>query len=194
MHATRWLALGAAAIALAGCGQKTETTTNASGVPVESNAMTDTNMATGNAAPAVAPGQAFANAAAASDAFEIATSNLAAEQAQSPAVKKFAQQMIKAHTDSTAKLKAAASEASPAITPDPALNSEQQQTLASLQAASGTDFDRAYAAAQVDAHEKTLAALKDYAGTGDVPSLKTFAASTTPVVAAHLNMAKALKP
>lgn len=192
MHATRWLALSAAAIALAGCGQKTESTTTTSmtnsGAPVESNAMAADTM------PAMTPGQTFANTAAASDAFEIATSKLAAGQAQSAAVKKFAEQMIKAHTDSTAKLKTAAASASPAITPDPALTADQQATLSSLQAANGADFDKAYAAAQVDAHEKTLAALRDYAAGGDVPTLKTFAANTTPVVAAHLNMAKALKP
>jgi putative membrane protein len=140
----------------------------------------------------VSPGQTFADTAAASDAFEIETSKLAATKAQSAKVKRFAEQMIKAHTDSTAKLKTAASAASPAIAPNAQLSPAQQQTLDALAGKSGADFDTAYAKAQVDAHQMALDALKAYANTGDVPSLKTFAGQVVPVVTAHLNMAKGL--
>lgn len=102
--------------------------------------------------------------------------------------------MIDAHTESTVKLKAAAGSASPAIVPNAALTSEQQATLDSLKAKSGADFDAAYIAAQVDGHQKTLDALKAYSATGDVPALKTFATTLVPIVTAHLNMAKGLKP
>jgi predicted outer membrane protein len=63
------------------------------------------------------PGQAIANAAAASDAFEIATSQLAATNDASAAVKAFATKMITAHAESTAKLKTVAAAASPVLTP-----------------------------------------------------------------------------
>jgi putative membrane protein len=177
----------AGALVLASCGQKTES---------EHNVTTTTTVNDTVAAPiAVAsPGQIFANNAAASDAFEVASSNLAATKAHSAAVKAFAKQMVKAHTESTAKLKTAAAAASPAIAPDPALTPDQQQSLDALNALDGAPFDTAYAAAQTQAHEKTLAALKDYAATGDVPSLKSFAAGLVPTVTAHLNMAKSLKP
>lgn len=140
----------------------------------------------------MSPGQAFANAAAASDAFEIQTSRLAATKASSAKVKRFAREMIKAHTDSTAKLKTAAAAAAPAITPNPALTPDQQQTLDALSAKSAADFDRAYADAQRRGHQATLDALQAYSASGDVPSLKSFATSLVPTVTAHLNMAKSL--
>lgn len=83
-----------------------------------------------------------------SDTFEIESSKLAATRAQSAKVKRFAEEMIKAHTASTAKLKTAAAAASPALTPVPRLSPAQQQTLD---------------------------ALKAYSASGAVPSLKTFA-------------------
>jgi putative membrane protein len=58
----------------------------------------------------------------------------------------------------------------------------------------GADFDTAYAADQVAAHQATLDALKSYSTSGDVPALKTFATGLIPTVTAHLNMAKGLKP
>lgn len=193
MHAVRWTMLGAAALALAGCGSKTE------------NHTTDTVVTTGNAdggamvtpdaaAPAAASaGQSFANAAAASDAFEIASSQMAQAQASGASVKKFAGAMIKAHTDSTAKLKTAAAASSPAITPDPTLSPTQQQKLDTMKALNGAAFDTAYAAAQVEAHQQTLDALKANAANQQLPQpLRDFATQLIPTVTAHLNMAKAL--
>jgi putative membrane protein len=107
-------------------------------------------------------------------------------------VKKFAQQMIDAHSASTAKLKGAAASASPTITPDPTLTPDQQQKLTELQGKTGKDFDTAYGAAQVAAHQQALDALKTYQQAGDVAPLKDFAANAVPTVTAHLNMANGL--
>ncbi|MDQ0249571.1 putative membrane protein [Sphingomonas kyeonggiensis] len=191
MHAVRWMTLGAAALALAGCGSKTETSsTDTTTVTANSDGTMANDMAM---VPAASAGETFANAAAASDAFEIATSQLADAQGASAKTKKFAADMIKAHTDSTAKLKTAASAATPAIVPDATLTAEQQQVLDSLKGVKGADFDKAYATAQVDAHQKTLDALKANAGDNAVPqSLRDFAAKLISTVAAHLNMAKSL--
>lgn len=178
--------VSAAALALAACGQKTTTTAETSNVVT-----VDADEST---APAASAGQTFANNAAASDAFEIATSQLALTNGSASAIKKFAQKMIEAHTDSTAKLKTAAASASPAITPDATLTAEQQGKLDSLKGLSGAGFDKAYAAAQVEGHQKTLDALRSYSASGEVPALKSFATTLTPTVAAHLNMAKGLKP
>ncbi|UYY76846.1 DUF4142 domain-containing protein [Sphingomonas sp. R1] len=192
MYAVRWTMLGVAAVALAGCGSKTETHQTDTVVATGNAASAGSTSTSGVAAPASA-GQSFANAAAASDAFEIASSQLAQQQASSPAIKKFAEGMIKAHTDSTAKLKSAASTASPAITPDPTLTATQQQKLDGLKALNGTAFDEAYATAQVEAHQQTLDALKANASNQGVPQpLRTFATQLIPTVTAHLNMAKSL--
>lgn len=184
----------AATLALAACGPKTTTTDTSNPTVVSSDmnsAAMDTNTNMTSTAPAA--GQSFANAAAASDAFEIATSQAALTTSKSASVKKFAQKMIDAHTGSTAKLKTAAASASPAITPDPTLTLEQRQQVDGMKAMTGAGFDKAYIDAQVSGHQKTLDALKAYSATGDVAPLKTFAAGLIPTVTAHLNMAKGLK-
>ncbi len=158
------------------------------------NMMVTNDMATASPTPvATSAAQSFANAAAASDAFEIETSKLAATKGASASVKAYAAKMIEAHTASTAKLKTAAGSASPAITPDPTLNAEQQQKLDQLKGLTGKAFDEAYIAEQTAGHQQTLDTLKAYAATGDSAPLKTFATGLIPTVTAHLNMAKALK-
>lgn len=186
MKRVAWIAISATALGLAGCG---DSNTAEEAVPSPEVAATATAPET--IAPA-SSGLQFANIVAASDAFEIETSRLAATKASSAKVKKFAEDMIAAHTESTAKLKAAAGAASPEITPAPLLTPAQQQTLDSLNTKTGADFDTAYAKAQVDAHQAALDALKAYSATGDVPSLKTFATEAVPVVTGHLDMAKTL--
>jgi putative membrane protein len=179
--------LSAATVMLAACGQKTETAATDTNVTASSQ-VTNTTVAV------VSEGQTFANAAASSDAFEIAASQLALTASTSAKIKAFAKHMIDGHTESTAKLKAAAAKTSPAIAPDPTLSPAQQNKLDALKTLKGADFDRAYATAQVDAHEPTLATLKDYSTNGATPELKAFATELVPIVTAHLNMAKGLKP
>jgi putative membrane protein len=175
-------------LALVACGRNGEAT----------NA--DANVAAGNEvaaneAQAALPltSQGFANAAAASDRFEIESSRLAATAGQSAAIKDFAAQMVTAHTESSAKLKAAAAALSPPLTPDDTLPPPLQQKLDSLRALNGAQFDSAYAAAQVEAHQKALDMLNGYAASGDNPALKELASGLVPKVSAHLNMAKGLK-
>ncbi|RZF64052.1 DUF4142 domain-containing protein [Sphingomonas populi] len=186
--------LSAATLALAGCGQKADTTN----VSTNTTTVSETDVVNGtdtmnDTAMAPAAGQTFANTAASSDAFEIATSKAALATSTSASVKKFAQKMIDAHTESTAKLKTVTAGLSPAITPDPALTADQQQKLDALTKLTGADFDKAYIDAQTAGHQQTLDALKVYATGGDVPALKTFASGLVPTVTAHLNMAKGLK-
>jgi putative membrane protein len=188
----------ASALALASCGGNNATTNSTVVSSAENDSMigsagmaNDTGAApdnggladnTASATPMTA--QNFANTAAASDAYEIASSKLAATKASDPGIKKFAAQMIKDHTASTAKLKTAAG----AIKPDPTMNAEQKANIASLEAASGADFDTTYKTQQLGAHGKTLAALKGFEASGDDAALKAFASSTAPVVQGHLTM------
>ena len=173
---------------LAACGQKNETANS------DLNVATDNGVAlnrTAEGSPLTSQG--FANAAAASDRFEIESSKLAAASAQSAAVKSFAAKMITAHTASTAKLKTAAATLSPTVTPDDTLSPDQQQKLDNLKGLHGAAFDSAYGSAQVDAHQAALDALKGYAASGDNATLKDLAKAMVPTVTAHLNMAKSLK-
>lgn len=179
------------ALALGACGGNNSTTNITT---MESPAPLD-NADMGNAmltsAPAT-PGQMFADMAAASDMFEVEAGKLAQQKATTQALKDFGGMMVTGHTESTAKLKVAAAKASPAIMPNPALNAEQEANLATLRDATGADFDSVYKSQQVAAHEKALAAMKDYAANGDVAEIKTFASDTSKVVKMHLDKIKGM--
>jgi putative membrane protein len=181
-------------LTLAACG-KHDADNSAAGdnIAVTDNMAVDNIGAANDTAASPLNAQGFAHAAAASDRFEIESSQLAATNGSSAAVKKFATQMIAAHTASTAKLKSTLAGQSPAMTPDDTLSPEQQATLDSLKGQTGAAFDSAYAAAQVDAHGKALDALKSYSASGDNAALKDFADGLIPTVTSHLNLAKGLK-
>jgi len=188
----------ALALTLAACGPKAEQTADslansatetadAAGA-MASNAMVDVKQALS----ATPTGTDFANRAARSDAFEIATAKLAVTDASSQAIKDFAADMIKAHTESTARIKAAAALASPAIIPDATLTEDQQEDLAELGRKKGAEFDEAYIDDQVEAHQDALALMRDYAEHGDTPSLSKAAGEIAPIVQKHLDHAKSL--
>ena len=192
------------ALALAACGGN-ETANNTAmadnmtgmgmpGMGVPGDAGLTDNMAE-NAAmadAALSPAQKFANDVGASDYYEVEAGKLAQEKAQAQGLKDFGKMMVEHHTASTDKLKAAGAKASPAITPNPALTAEQEANLAALRSADGAAFDAAYKTQQVAAHEKALAAVKDYAATGDVPELKKFASDAEKIVEAHLKKIRGL--
>lgn len=197
------LILGVAPIvALAACSSGSNTSAVADNGDMVTNlpgtdAMGD-NMGAMNgadaSATAAAPmsGQDFANMVAASDAFEVAAGKLAQQKATAGALKDFGKEMVADHTESTGKLKAAAAKASPAILPAPSMTEEQQANLKTLQAASGADFDTAYKSQQVVAHQKALAALQAYAGSGDVAPLRDFARDAQDMVSKHYDTIKGL--
>jgi putative membrane protein len=182
----------AMALAVAACGRANDEAT--------SNDLATDNMAMENAgadanAAATAPVAAgdFANMAAASDHYEIEVGKLAASKASSADVKAFGQMLVDAHTKSTADLMAAASQSTPPVTPNDALDAEKQGMLDMLQSAGGTDFDGQFLDQQIMAHEKALALLQSYAAGGDNEALKGFAAKTAPAVQEHLDKARALR-
>lgn len=173
-------------LALGACGSgetSTEPNTSAANESTGSNA----------SAAAIAPSgaQDFVNKVAASDRFEIEASKLVASSAASSEVMAFARQMLAAHTDSTAKLKAAvAKDAS--ITFNDQLNPSQQATLEDMKMKKGYIFDAAYLAAQVHGHDQALTELKNYTASGDNAALKDFAQGVIPTVTEHLEKAKSL--
>lgn len=186
------------ALALAACGSNTERKTD-NAVDAAQNAIENTAEATGNVLenagqalmPTPAP-QEFVNRAARSDAFEIAAAQLAAKNASSAAVKDFARMMADAHNQSTAAIKKAAAAATPAVTPDATLTSDQQEDLAELRALTGERFDKEYIDGQVDAHEDALDLMKKYAADGEAAPLKNAARDLVPVIEKHLARAREL--
>jgi len=191
----------ALALVIAGChkNENVSETTN-SVVADTGNFASDTGNSLSNAAgdvkEALTPtpsGQEFADTAAKSDAFEIASAKLAKDKAASADIKSFAAMMIEDHTASTAKVKKAAGEASPKITPDPTLTDSQNSKLDDLRKLSGGEFDKEYASQQVDAHQSALTLMTDYADHGSVAPLKAVAGEIKPKVQAHLDKIKAIK-
>ncbi|MBT2245984.1 DUF4142 domain-containing protein [Sphingobium sp. BHU LFT2] len=194
-----WMSVATIAVlALGACSpkaeQKADNALNDTGAAV-SGVLNSTDNVIDNAQQALTTtptGQEFADAAAKSDAFEIEAAKLAATNAQSPAVKEFAKMMVAAHTESTAKIKAAAKAASPAIAPNATLTEDQADDLAELKALKGAEFDKEYMDGQADAHEDALELMRKYAADGTVASLKQAAGEIAPIVEKHLSKARAL--
>jgi putative membrane protein len=184
----------ALAAALAACGSRTgATVTNTTDTTVTTtNDVAAAPAGDGGMMAATPSAQQFADLAAKSDAFEIAAAKLAQANGASAAVKAFAAKMIAAHTDSTAKIKKAAAAATPAITPNPSLTSDYDTRLADLGKLKGADFDKAYVAGQIDAHNQALSLLQLYGDKGDSPPLKAAANEIIPVVKDHLVMVRGL--
>jgi len=134
----------------------------------------------------------FTEAAAQSDMFEIEASKIAAERSTNADIKKFAQDMVTAHTETTRQLKPLITAADASIKPPATLDDRHQRMIDELRGAKGADFDKRYLSQQVDAHKEALILMRGYAKDGDVSSVKGFAAKTAPVVQAHLEMAQKL--
>ncbi len=133
---------------------------------------------------------AYMQIAASSDMYEIQSSQLAAARAQKPALRSFAQMMIRDHTNTSQQLMAAATAAQlPPMTPR--LLPMHADMLARLEARTGADFDREYGRQQLMAHQQALALHSNYAARGDTPALRVVAGSAVPVVRQHLEMVRA---
>ncbi|MBS0489433.1 MULTISPECIES: DUF4142 domain-containing protein [unclassified Phenylobacterium] len=179
-----------AALSLAACGQKTET--KGAATPAEQAATPDANPAATVITPsneAAAPD--FVAKAAASDMFEVEAAKLAQTKAKNPGVKKFADEMVTAHTKSTADLKKAIADSGQTLALPTALPKDLQDKLSDLGKAE--NFDKAYMDNQVDAHQAALDVLQRYAQDGDVPVIKAFAAATAPTVQQHLEKARVVR-
>jgi putative membrane protein len=130
--------------------------------------------------------QDYATQAAASDMFEIESSQLAANQAESPQVKNFARMMIADHTKTTNELKTITASLQPPVTVAPTLRPDMQSKLDQLKDAKGKDFDRLYMTQQAAGHEEALQLHKGFAQNGQEPQLKDFAQKTSQAVQKHL--------
>jgi len=186
----------AAALALAACGGGSEAD-NAAADNVAMEAMPADEAAMANTAAAEAPmpanGSEYATMAAASDLYEVESSRIAAEKSQNPQVRELAEMLIRDHEKSTADLKTAAQQATPAIVVTPALTPEQEMQLAALRSAPAADFDRLYINQQIPAHEKALAMLRHYSQNGDAEPLKAHATAVIVPVEMHLERARSMQ-
>jgi len=202
MTRNAWLLMTAAlALPLAACNNADDTTTtNMAAVANDVSQSAPVSGAQDTAAGAVGVASAvmtnkapdYVKAAAISDMYEIEASKMALQRSQSAPIKKFAQQMIDAHTATTKGLKAALGKSGLDVTPPAAMDNRRQGMLDNLRTASAQDFDKAYVDQQTAAHREALTLHKSYADDGDNAALKAFAADTAPKVQQHLDMIKML--
>lgn len=186
-------ATGVAILALAGCGERqaeearpaapdaatpSPATLAPEGVPFEF------------AEPETPEG--FAQRMAMSDMFEIASSRLALERAQSPMVKTFAQTMIDAHTASANEMKTAMQGQNFAPPMPAALDREHQGRVTDLTTVDASGFDKLYLDQQTAAHEAARATLESYAANGTNSALKAWAGKTAATVRQHLAQVRIL--
>ena len=135
----------------------------------------------------------FAGRAAASNTFEIRSSQMALQKSHDAAVRDMARWMIQSHTMAERKLLGDASYAdymggaSPVETP---MTSDILATLATLD---GAAFDKAYVDAQVNGHAMTAQQMQDYAVQGSYAPLLRYEAATLPEVEDHLAHFRALQ-
>ena len=136
--------------------------------------------------------QGFATAVAINDMYEVAAGKLAMERARSPQVKAFAQKMIEAHTDTTAKLKATIRNNNVNATLPDRMDARRRGMLDDLRGARPRYFDHRYLVQQIAAHKEADILIHRYAKVGKINAVREFAARTDRLVEMHLSMARDL--
>ena len=106
---------------------------------------------------ATADARHFAEQATYAGNAEVKLGQLASERAQNPAVKEFAQMMVRDHTRSGNELKQVVSRHE--VQPPAGLDAEHQRLYERLGKLQGAEFDREYMKAMVDGHQKVKSML-----------------------------------
>jgi len=127
----------------------------------------------------------FAMKAAVGGMAEVAMGKMAAGKTKNAQIKDFANMMVMDHGKANDELMGIAKKKNMTLPSGP--DAAHQAKMDSLSKLSGTDFDKAYVAAMVDGHQKTLALMNKEAQNGKDADLKGFAAKTAPVVQHHLD-------
>lgn len=187
---------------LSGCGGDDRTnnynTTNMNRASMNTNGMSNNGAlmpnqnsgnANANAATAMTDND-FMTEAAVGGMAEVELGKVASTKAQSADVKKFAQMMVTDHTKANTELKALATKKN--VTLPTELDAKHKSTMTELQGLTGAAFDKAYVAAQLADHEKTVKMFQAQSQNATDPEVKAFAAKTLPTLQSHLDMVRDL--
>lgn len=132
----------------------------------------------------------YLRAAASGDQFEIQSSQLALRLSRDPQVRRMAQMLITDHRRLTAETTQTARRAR-IIPPPPRLLPHHAALLRDLRQTRRGQFEAAFHAAQLTAHQEALALHRTYATQGDVRALQASAGRAVPVVERHLSRVQA---
>lgn len=134
--------------------------------------------------------QEFVERVAASNRFEIASSELARDRAKDPRVVAFAEHMIEDHAKAGKEFAAARTEADVDSSMTTASTQDEPEAvrehLEALEALNGAEFDEAYVDLQIRAHEDAVELFRAYSLTGSDDDLRAFAEETLPTLEEHL--------
>lgn len=122
---------------------------------------------------------------------EVEGSKLAQRKSSNPAIKTFADQMVKDHIAVGQELDALAKSKNLKAPTEPSLF--QKANLKALEMKDGESFDRAYASEiGVEAHEKAVKLFEKASEEAKDPEVKAFADKNLPALRHHLDMAREL--
>ena len=129
----------------------------------------------GVAARAEPKADAFAKAAAEAISFQAQAARLAGTVSTNTEIKAFAVTMLADYSAAVTKFKQVAAETAVKEVPEE-LQGKLKDTLEKLKSAPTANFDGMFVDTQVAMHRDLLVLVSDYAGSGENPSLKKFAA------------------
>ena len=136
--------------------------------------------------------QDFVTEAANSDRLEIAAAKVAQQKGDRDE-KKFAEEMITDHTETSDDIKGMVDRGEVKATLPTRLDDASQKKLTELQDAKAKDFPGYYDPMQVSAHKDAVSLFERYAKSGDNSKLRDWVGKTLPTLQHHLQMAQALK-
>jgi putative membrane protein len=134
------------------------------------------------------PDASFVREAAADSTAEVEHGRLATQNASSADVKQFAQRMVDDHSKANAELKGIAS--TKQLTIPAELTGKHKAMQDKLSKLKGAEFDKAYMAHMVTAHQQAVSLFEREAKTGKDEELKAWAQKTLPTLQEHLKMAR----
>ncbi len=134
--------------------------------------------------------EAFLQATASADLFEIRMGKLAMQSADAQSVKDFGQRMAANHTAIQVIISKIAKEQS--FTLPTSMNADDTATVDRFSAMQGVAFDKAYMTLMAEIHPKTLAVFRwQYDNCTDL-AVKPFAVQTMPIIATHSRVSEQL--
>jgi putative membrane protein len=134
----------------------------------------------------------FLKEAAQCNMMELKLSKLAAQRAQNPSLKQFAERLVQDHAKADKELKQLAERKGVSIPSD--LEEKHQKHVEHFSSLSGEEFDKAFAKHMVKDHKKEVARYEKVAEKATDPELQSFARNALPALRTHLQMARQFAP
>jgi len=134
--------------------------------------------------PSTSADQDFVTKAAQGNSAEVALGQIVAGKTKNPAVKQFAQMMVKDHTAALNELQELAQ--SKNLNFNDALPDDAQSLQTKLSSDTGTQLDKDYMDGMLEDHQKDVQEFTDQSQKAKDPDLKQWASKTLPILQKHL--------